>query len=184
MKKIIIAAVMLTAVLALCACGEKEIKGGKDGGTEAKTQTGTEVSAPTGGAGGYIFTSGSASVEIDAAMEPIKAALGEPISYFESESCAFGELDKVYTYSGYRIDTYQIDGVDYVCDVIFMDDTITTPEGLAIGDSADKVKEVYGEPTEEDSLRMIYSSGDMKLVFLKDGNTVKTIEYMTNKLDV
>lgn len=182
MKKLLVLVLALTAALALCACGEKEITGGGDGG--ADKPAGTEVAAPTGGAGGYIFSSKGTKVEIDAPMEAIEKSLGEPASYFEAESCAFGELDKTYTYSGFRIDTYQIDGVDYVCDVIFTDDTITTPEGAAIGDSVDKVKEVYGEPTKEDDVRMIYSSGDMKLVFLKEGTTVKTIEYMTNKLDI
>lgn len=172
MKKILVAILAAIMAAGLCACG----------GGSGSTETGA-VSAPTSGAGGYIFESKGVKVEIDAKMADIEAALGEPKSFFESESCAFGELDKVYTYSGFRIDTYQIDGVDYVSDVIFMDDTISTPEGLAIGDSADKAKELYGTPATEDDSRLVFEKGSMKLVCLLDGTTIKTIEYMTKILD-
>ncbi len=167
MKKIIVLAVAVVAALALCACGgEKKADGGN-----------------TGGAGGYLFESNGTKVEIDSEFSKVEEALGEPLSYFESESCAIGDMDKVYTYSGFRIDTYQFDGIDYVSDVIFTDDTISTPEGAAIGDSVDNVKEIYGEPTSQDDLRMVYESGNMKLVFLLDGTTVNTVEYLTKKLD-
>lgn len=171
MKKALLVILSVLMVAGLCACG---------GGSGSATG---DVKAPTGGAGGYIFVSNGVNVEVDAEMAPIAEALGEPKSYFESESCAFGELDKVYTYNGFRIDTYQINGVDYVSDVIFMDDTISTPEGLAIGDSVDKAKEIYGTPVIEDESRLVFEKGNMKLVCLLDGSTIKTIEYMTKILD-
>lgn len=173
MKKALLVILSVLMVAGLCACGS-----GSSG-----SQAGGNVSAPTSGAGGYVFDSKGVAVEIDAKMADIEDQLGEPKSYFESESCAFGELDKVYTYSGFRIDTYQIDGVDYVSDIIFTDDTISTPEGLAIGDSADKAKELYGTPVTEDDSRLVFEKGNMKLVCLLDGSTVKTIEYMTKILD-
>lgn len=173
MKKALLVILSVLMAAALCACG---------GGKSSEGTNGT-VSAPTGGAGGYIFDAKGVGVEIDAKMEDISDALGEPKSYFEAESCAFGELDKVYTYSGFRIDTYQIGGVDYISDVIFTDDTISTAEGLAIGDSADKAKELYGTPSAEDDSRLVFEKDNMKLVCLLDGSTVKTIEYMTKILD-
>ncbi len=178
MKKILLVLLAALMVTGLCACGggNPESNGGGD-------NAGADVSAPTSGAGGYIFVSDGVNVEIDTKMADIESDLGEPKSYFESQSCAFGELDKVYTYSGFRIDTYQIGGVDYISDVIFTDDTISTPEGAAIGDSADRIKELYGEPTTEDDNRLVYASGDMKLAFLLDDGTVTTIEYLTTILD-
>ena len=179
MKKAILVFLAVLMAAALCACGEKTISGGGDNGGGGDQ----DVSAPSAGAGGYIFETGGVKVEIDAQMADIEEALGEPKSYFESQSCAFGELDKVYTYSGFRIDTYQINGIDYISDVIFTDDTISTPEGLAIGDSADKAKELYGEPTTEDATRLVFENGNMKLVCLLDGSSIKTIEYLTKILE-
>ena len=170
MKKIIVMFIAVMTAVVLCACGgEKQITG--DAGQGGKA------------AGGYLFETKGTKVEINSEMSKIEDALGEPISYFESESCAIGDLDKVYTYSGFRIDTYQFDGIDYISDVIFTDDTISTPEGASIGDSVDNVKEIYGEPTSEDDQRLIYEKGEMKLVFLIDGTTVSTIEYLTKKLE-
>lgn len=174
MKKIIVLMIAVAAVISLCACGgEKQITG--DGGNGGNTAS--------GGAGGYMYETGNVKLEIDSEMSQYEDALGEPISYFESESCAIGDLDKVYTYHGFRIDTYQFDGVDYISDVIFTDDTVSTPEGASIGDSVDKIKEIYGEPTSQDNVRMVYENGNMKLVFLLDGDTVNTVEYLTKKLD-
>ena len=178
MKKAILVLLAVLMAAALCACGEKTISGGGDNGGGDQ-----DVSAPSAGAGGYVFVANGVNVEIDAKMADIEASLGDPKSYFESQSCAFGELDKVYTYSGFRIDTYQINGVDYISDVIFTDDTISTPEGLAIGDSIAKAKEVYGEPTTEDGSRLVYENGKMKLVCLLEGDTIKTIEYLTKILE-
>lgn len=170
-------------VFGLAACGSKEITNDGNGADAGQAAAGASVSAPASGAGGYIFETNGVKVEIDSKMADIEAALGEPKSYFEAASCAFGDMDKVYTYSGFRIDTYQIDGQDYVSDVIFMDDTVSTPEGVSIGDSADKVKEVYGTPTAEDDKRLVYENGSMKLVFLLDNGTVNTIEYLTRILE-
>ncbi|MBR3242471.1 MAG: hypothetical protein IKF90_07210 [Parasporobacterium sp.] len=175
MKKALLVILSVLMVAGLCACGSSN---SSDSNTD-----GAAVSAPTSGAGGYVFEAKGVNVEIDSKMEEILDALGEPKSYFEAESCAFGEMDKVYTYSGFRIDTYQIGGVDYVSDVIFTDDTVSTAEGLTIGDSADKAKEIYGTPVSEDDSRLVFENGNMKLVCLLDGSTVKTIEYMTKILD-
>ena len=38
--------------------------------------------------------------------------LGEADDYFESESCAFEGLDKVYTYPGFKLNTYPVDDKD------------------------------------------------------------------------
>ncbi len=173
MKKFLAAVLIVLAALALCACGENEVKndGGDDGGAK--------VSAPSAPAGGYIFESNGAKIEIDAKMADIEKELGEPKSYFESPSCAFGDLDKVYTYNGFRIDTYQIDGVDYVYDIVFMDDTVKTPEGAYIGDTVDTIKGFYGEPASEDDKSLVYEDGNMKLVFLLSDGSVSTIEYLS-----
>ncbi len=170
MKKNMLAVLLAAAMISLTACS-----GGSS--TDGAASTTSE------GAGGYTFQANGVTVEIDAPMQEIEDGLGKPVDYFESESCAFGDLDKVYTYSGFRVDTYQLDGKDYVMDVVFTDDTVSTTEGLSIGDSASDMKDAYGDPTTEDATQAIYEKGEMKLVFLLDGDTIKTIEYLSKKLD-
>lgn len=175
-KKILISLLAATlAISALTACGSSDSSGGSASTSETTTQT--------TGAGGYEFTANGTKIEIDAPAEETLNAIGDPIETYESPSCAFGDLDKVWTYSGFRIDTYQLEGTDYVLDVVFTDDSVSTDEGVSIGDTTDKMKEVYGEPTTEDSTQAVYENGDMKLVFLLDGENIKTIEYLSKKLD-
>ncbi len=182
MKKKFMAVILAATMISLAACGSTSTSG--DAADTGSAAAGSEASGEsTKGAGGYTFTTNGVTVEIDAPMADIEEGLGEPLDMFESESCAFGDLDKVYTYSGFRIDTYQLDGVDYVLDVVFTDDTVSTTEGVCIGESTAEMKDAYGEPTLEDASQAIYEKGEMKLVFLLDGETIKTIEYLSKKLD-
>ena len=175
MKKKALAVLAAGCMLALCACGGKKI--------DNSGATGTEASANAVTSGGYVFSSGSAQVVIDAPAADIIEKLGTPVEQYEAPSCAFGDLDKVWTYNGFRVDTYQIDGVDYILDVVFTDDSVTTAEGVRIGDTLDAVKNAYGEPTTVDGTQAVYDKDQMKLTFLLNGDAVKSVQYLSKKLD-
>ena len=181
MKKRVIGAILVAALM-LAGCGasnEKTISNqSQTAGTSAE-----DTKDSTSSYEGYVFESNGVSVEVDGDFSKFEAGLGEPANYYEAPSCAFGDLDKVYTYSGFEIDTYQTEGVDHVSAVIFLDDSVATPEGLCIGDSADKVTELYGEATAADDAQMTYEKGGMKLVILLKDGTVSTIEYLSKVLD-
>jgi hypothetical protein len=118
------------------------------------------------------------AVAMNAEMAPIAKALGEPTKYFESESCAFQGLDKVYTYGGVVIRTYPEKEVDYVLNVELKDDSVSTEEGVSIGDTKDKVKEVYGAPETENDSSFVYKKGACKLSFIfGDDGSVSSIVY-------
>ena len=108
-------------------------------------------------------------------------ALGEPVSYFEAASCAFEGLDKIYTYNSFEIDTYPSQDRDLVSAVILKDDSIATAEGVCIGDSLEKLQEVYGEATLENGM-LIYAKDGMKLCFIMQDDSVISIEYRSTAL--
>ena len=166
MKKRLLS-VVLAVGLVLSACG-----GGK-GASQTQTQTGSE----------YVFQSDGTDVIVGAKAQDILDSLGEPLSYYEAESCAFGDLDKVWTYNGFVIYTYQTDDVDYIYDIVLNSDAVSTPEGISIGDNADKVKDTYGDPDEEDSSQLVYRDGDMKLIFLTTNDAVTSIDYQSTILE-
>ena len=180
-KKIIGCVLMATMMLAGCASKEKTITDQPKSSTESTTAESTTASASS--YSGYVFESGSVSIQMDAEAAPYLEQLGEEESYYEASSCAFGDLDKVYTYNGFELDTYQVDGVDYVSAVILLDDTVTTPEGLSIGDSADKVTELYGAATTSDDTQIVYEKEDMKLIILLQDEVVTSIQYTSRVLD-
>ncbi len=156
-KKIICLCLVLAALFCCAACTQEE----------------QEKPTPT-----YAYQSGDVKIAIDADAAPILAALGEWRDYAESASCAFVGLDKVYTYAGFEIQTYPMNGKDYVYMVALYDDTVATPEGVRIGSSADAVVAAYGEASEQSATALIYRGDVVDLEFLLRDGAVTYIKYV------
>ena len=172
-RKLFCAALALVLAFSLAACG------GKDDGekTPGDVQS-QQPSEAVGGSGSYVFKSGDTAVAIDQDMAEVLAALGEPKSYFEAESCAFQGLDKTYTYSGFVITTRPDGDKDYVNSIVLTDDSVTTPEGIYIGSSADDVAAAYGQSGTQSDTLMGYVEDGCALNFILDEGKVISIEYL------
>lgn len=168
--KTILLAVIMVMVFALTGCG------GSSDDSSSDDSSSSESSVSTGAKEGYSFTSGSVKIQMGADASEIVEALGDSKDYFESESCAFEGLDKVYTYPGFKLNTYPVDEKDYVLSVVFMDDTVETEEGIMIGSTKEEVTEAYGDPAEESDTEMVYEKGETTLTIGIDGDKVSTIE--------
>ena len=75
--------------------------------------------------------------------------LGEPTDYYEVQSCAFDGMDKIYTFDNYEVHTYPDNGTDKVLSIYFLNDQVSTTEGVKIGDSLSSMLEVYGDGYEQ-----------------------------------
>ena len=186
---------LIGAAFLLCACGNstKVIEGDVKTTTEGKTTESEEAQVKeaastqeeNGSASqkGYTFIYQDVVIEIDADAAPIIEKLGEPHSYFEAPSCAFEGIDKMYTYKSFEVDTYPTNEKDYISTIIFKDDVITTTEGVGIGDSVDKVMEVYGEDGSNEDGMLVFEKDGMKLCFIIQDDTVASVEYRSTVLD-
>lgn len=167
MKKIISLILCLILVLGLAACGSKNEEGGKD------TPKATKDS--------FSFKVKDTVIHIGDDMAAVLKALGDPVSYFESPSCAFAGLDKIYTYSGFTVSTSPKDKKDIVTSIELTDDSVTTFDGLYIGSSADDVKKIYGKSSSDLDVLLSYENGSVSVEFgVKDGK-VKSISYVSNE---
>ena len=181
MKQRMISILMSCAVLAsLAACG-----GNPAGNTPASDPGGapagsTGSSAPAGGqtAGAFSFAANGAEITVNENMANVLAALGEPQSYFEAESCAFEGLDKTYTYAGFVITTYPDGDQDFINSIRLTDDSAATREGVYIGCTADQVRAAYGEEEDGPVSALSYTNGDTRLNFILEGDAVISIEYL------
>ena len=158
MKKLICIILALTALMALTACDGEE-----PDAAEAK----------------YVFVANGVEIRIDAPADTVLPALGEPKSYDESPSCAFEGLDKVYVYAGFKIQTYPLNGKDYIYSVSLTDDSVATPESVAVGAGKDQVTAAYGTPTTQSDTEMVYrdTQSKMHLQFLLRDGKVTNIQY-------
>ena len=152
----------------------------QEGGQESG-QPDMSVSSASGK--GFAFSHNGAAIEMDADAAPILEKLGEPVSYFEAESCAFEGLDKTYTYNGFELDTYPNGDKDYVSAVVLKDDSVATAEGICIGDTREKLLQAYPDGGTEECGMIIYEKDGMKFCFIIKGDEVASIEYRSTVLN-
>ena len=165
MRKKTLAAVALVLVLAvaLCSCGSGNT-------TPSNSNSGSNTKD-------YVFKSGSTTVEMKADAEAVLKALGAYKSSYEAPSCAFDGMDKIYSYNGFDLMTYTQNGKDLISGVVLRDDTVETPEGIAIGSKAEDVKKAYGD-FEKDATSATFKSDNCKLLIIFDGGVVTSIQYI------
>ena len=179
-KRLFCLLLALSMAAVLTACGGE---GGTPSGQNTEGQDHPAQSTPGSqtAANGYVFAvskAGGYTVAVNDDMADVLAALGEPISYFEAASCAFEGMDKTYTYSGFVITTQPgEDGHDYVNFIRLTDDSVSTPEGVYIGCSADEVTAAYGEGSRSETV-ISYTKGKSAMNFILEGDKVISIEYL------
>ncbi len=157
-------------------------------GSETQTQSGTgnssslsdsESASDTAATEeGFLFIYNEKKVYCNQSAEEALSALGEYDNKFESPSCAFNGVEVTYYYSAIQLTTYT-DGEapERVLSIYLQDDSVTTAEGITIGDSADKVKAAYGEPTESGENSMVFFKEGTKLTFILNEDGVSSIMY-------
>ena len=177
MKQRIISILMSCAVLAsLASCGGNSAGSTSNPGSGPAGSAGT--SAPAKGADVFSFAASGAEITVNEDMADVLAALGEPQSYFEAESCAFEGLDKTYTYAGFVITTYPDGDKDFVNSIRLTDDSTATREGVYIGCTADQVRSAYGDAKDGPVGALSYTNGGTMLNFILEGDAVVSIEYL------
>ena len=95
-------------------------------------------------------------------------SIPEEGTYSEIPSCAFEGTDNVSTFSHVEITSAQIDGVESVYSVYFLDPEVQTNEGVMISDEKSKVIEKYGNDYEEVGNKITYTKGQVQLSFIID----------------
>lgn len=153
-------------VLGLAACGSGE----------SKNDSGSKDSD------GYVFSYNDTEIAMDANAEDVIKGLGQEYKYFEAASCAFDGLDKTYQYgSAFTVGTYPKDGKDYISYVYLTNDTVSTKEGVKVGDTVETMKKAYGDAQPDETGGYSYDKGNMSLKFItSDGTTIEEIDYTSN----
>lgn len=176
--------IILAAILLLAGCGKEKAADTSDNAKdnevtqkveETVDETASDDASQT--AEGYHFTVNGVTIPMNVDFAPIHEKLGKEAQYFEAASCAFQGLDKIYTYSGYEINTYPNGDKDYVASVYFLDDSVSTEEGIYLGSTLDEVIAVYGEDYTEDSGEYTYTLGETELSFIIEDDSVVSITY-------
>ncbi len=177
MKKIGLLLIVLILLLTGCGGGENASGNLDDNGDNSMPMGSINELDDDKESKGYVFEYNGTTIAMNEKAESILEDLGEPIDYFEAESCAFEGLDKIYTYSGFELNTYEIDGVDYVASVLLLDDSVSTKEGIYLYSNLNDVLSTYGNNYTKNLGMYTYELNKSKISFLIENDEVVSIEY-------
>lgn len=184
MKKMLAMLLALTMALCLCACGNVVKEGGttnppqtqpQSGGETTPAQTEAPETVPAGEE--YVFTYNGTDIVMNAPAADIISALGEPKSYTEETSCAFDGLDKTWFYGSFYLQTYPLDGADYIYCLWIVDDSVETPEGIYIGASQAEVEAAYGAEHFNGSNAYVLTGANTRITIILENDVVSSIQY-------
>lgn len=157
-------ALALAALLLLTGCG------GKKTDTPAKQE---ETTTYTG------IALGDVTVRLGEALTAEqREKLGSPMETQQFPSCISGATDTKYVYSEFALQVYPQEDAEILQIVELLSDTYATEKGVKVGDTAEAVKQAYGDAIDESKFYIDYALTEtITLSFeLKDG-IVKKIVY-------
>ncbi len=167
-KGIIIAIVAVIAVIAVI--GIFAVTNQKEENVDVKTQEAKQQTQE-----GYQFQTQEKTIPLGVDFASLN--MPKETNYYEVESCAFEGLDKEYTYDHYVVTTYPEGGTDKVKTVYFLDSEAQTTEGVKIGDTYEKMVEVYGSDYENADNQYTYTKGKTQIIFLVEEDSISDITY-------
>lgn len=173
MKKLLIVALAVCMLLSLAACGAST---GSEG-TVGNNNAGENTTPSTPAEDGFTFEYKGTKIAFHAPAAPIVAALGEPVKYTESTSCAFEGLDKSYYYGSFYLETYPQGDADFVYGWWFADDSVTTEEGIYIGATQAEVEKAYGTECYNGTNAFVISKAAGSLTIILEDGLVSSIQY-------
>lgn len=164
-------------ITALILAGTGCTKPAPDNDPSAENTTGPVSPSPEKKDNGYCFIYNGVEIILGEKADGIIASLGEPNGVFESPSCAFEGIDKIFYYNGFLINTYPDSGEDYILSVSLTDDSLKTPEGIMLGMALDDVLNAYGDGYKNELGMYTYTLENTELSFLIEDGAVVDITY-------
>ncbi|MCL2873639.1 MAG: hypothetical protein FWE29_01755 [Defluviitaleaceae bacterium] len=123
------------------------------------------------------FTHNGVQINMNDDMSGVLEKMGEPLHMFESPSCAFEGIDRIFYFEGFIIDTYPHNGNDYVLSIVFRDDSASTQRGISLGSNYDDMIAAYGN----DYVNMLnlfsYVQDGVRLSFLFEDDKIVDVTY-------
>ena len=181
MKKSFWMVLLLAVVMVLAACGGKEEKKeetpNKQETTTAKPEEKKDESKSDEN---FFFQKGDVKVVMNEPAKAIIEALGEYKNTYEAPSCAFDGTDVVYAYNGFEVLAYAVNGEEKISGVVLRDDTVETPEGIAIGSDRAAVAAAYGE-IEDGAASVTFTKGNCDLLIIFTEDKVSSIQYIAKE---
>ena len=187
MKKLTALLAALCMTLLLAACGGESIAPEDQQITlegdlvEYTKGADDQAGGPSGGGNGAAYTGlyrfAWEGVEIVPGASFDASELPDALSVYQVPSCALVGTDNLYNYELFEVTAFNEGNGEFVYSIYFMDPNLTTPEGLALGDSLEKAISIYGSAYADDAGECVFTREKTQLRLIVENNTVVSIEY-------
>ena len=174
----------LASVAAFTGCGNNNqsstatATAASTAAVQATTAVATTQNAPSISADDVVFSYNGTSVTLNTPISDMLTTLGEANDVSSQLSCHGEGEDKTYTYNGFIVNSYPLNGEDYVMQVVVTQAGIPTSKGVSVGDPVSKLTEAYGDGYKAVGVYYSYDADDKKsLQFLIENDTVSEIDY-------
>ena len=178
MRKLIAMLALLVLVFALSACGSEADQNADLLITRATEET---QIAEAGNVQAedvkeeFCFVAEGVELIPGADFDP--TVLPEAASLYTVPSCAIEGTDNVYNYESFEVTAFDYGAGELIYSIYIVDPNVTTPEGLALGDSLDRVLELYGEEYVRNGAAYDFYGSETMLSIIVQNETVASIEY-------
>ena len=139
------------------------------------TQAATEAAAAPAALGNYTFDADGVELIPGDPFDP--AILPEAVSVYEVPSCAIVGTDNLYNYGTFELTAFDDGTSELIYSILLTDPNITTTEGLALGDSLQKMVDIYGEGDTQQGNAYIYTGDAETLNVIIQNEQIASIEY-------
>lgn len=125
-----------------------------------------------------FFYSEGVKIHVYDLAEELLPSLGEPNGTFEAASCAYQGKDMFYYYNGYQLTVNDVDNAEHVTVIMIVDDTVSIPQGVKIGNTEEEMLQLMDENYEVSGGLYQFVSGATTLqIQIKEG-AVASIMYV------
>ena len=126
----------------------------------------------------YRFMVNGAEIAVGARVDEVINKIGKYDALDTSPSCAIDGTDEIYIYKGFRIIAHKSENSHIISSIEITNDTVSTPEGIKIGEDENQVIKIYGDGFERQGERMIYEGATSRLSIGIRNNKVSSIRYI------
>lgn len=109
------------------------------------------------------------------------SVLGDALETVEKESIVYNGTEKIYQYDGFSVHVVPVDGKDIIEGITISSASVTTEEGVKIGDEISNVTSVYKDASESKDSIYMTTLGETSLRFIELDGKVAAINYFTTK---
>ena len=179
MKKFAVIMLAIIMVIALCGCGDDPGKSNSSNNSNSSPADNSANTVPSGDPSGepkYELIYGGVNVFPGCEYDEKALSALEP-AFSEIPGCALGTTDKLYTFADVELQVAEMSGKEVVYSAYFISMDLSTPEGVSIGTTKDKVLEAYGKDYTTLGDQMTYTLDGVTLNIIVQNDMVTSIEY-------